>query len=67
MTTDTLEIITQQQKVIEQYRLVVESHNNSREKLYDLLESLLNTLKMNDPAATALVIKHLSQLVEGRK
>jgi uncharacterized coiled-coil protein SlyX len=67
MTTDTLEIITQQQKVIEQYRLVVESHNNSREKLYDLLKSLLNTLKMNDPAATALVIKHLTILVEERK
>ena len=67
MTTETLEIITQQQDLIEQYRLVVESYKNSKKKLYDLLEALLNTLKMDDPAAKALVIKHLTQLVEERK
>jgi hypothetical protein len=67
MTTETLEIITQQQELIEQYRLVVESYKNSKEKLYDLLEALLTTLKMDDPAAKALVIKHLTQLVEERK
>jgi len=67
MTTETLEIITQQQDLIEQYRLVVESYKNSKEKLYDLLEALLSTLKMDDPAAKALVIKHLTQLVEERK
>jgi hypothetical protein len=67
MTTETLEIITQQQDLIEQYRLVVESYKNSKEKLYDLLEALLTTLKMDDPAAKALVIKHLTQLVEERK
>ena len=67
MTTETLEIITQQQELIEQYRLVVESYKNSKEKLYELLEALLTTLKMDDPAAKALVIKHLTQLVEERK
>jgi uncharacterized coiled-coil protein SlyX len=67
MTSDTLEIITKQQDLIEQYRLVVESHKNSREKLYDLLAKLLETLKMNNPAATELVIKHLTMLVEERK
>ena len=67
MTSDTLEIITKQQDLIEQYRLVVESHKDSREKLYDLLAKLLETLKMNNPAATELVIKHLTMLVEERK
>jgi hypothetical protein len=67
MTTETLEIITKQQELIEQYRLVVESYKDSKAKLYALLESLLKTLKMNDPAATALVIKHLTILVEERK
>lgn len=67
MTTETLEIITKQQELIEQYRLVVESYKDSKAKLYSLLESLLKTLKMNDPAATALVIKHLTILVEERK
>jgi hypothetical protein len=67
MTTETLEIITQQQDLIEQYRLVVESYKDSKEKLYDLLEALLTTLKMDDPAAKTLVIKHLSKLVEERK
>lgn len=67
MTTETLEIITQQQNLIEQYRLVIESYKNSKEKLYDLLEALLNTLKIDDPTAKALVIKHLTQLVEEKK
>ena len=67
MTSDTLEIITKQQDLIEQYRLVVESHKDSRAKLYDLLAKLLETLKMNNPAATELVIKHLTMLVEERK
>jgi len=67
MTTETLEIITQQQDLIEQYRLVVESYKNSKEKLYDLLEALLNTLKMDNPAAKALVIEHLTKLVEERR
>ena len=67
MTSDTLEIITKQQDLIEQYRLVVESYKNSKEKLYELLEALLNTLKMDNPAAKALVIEHLTQLVEERK
>ena len=67
MTTETIEIITKQQDLIEQYRLVVESYKDSKEKLYELLEALLNTLKMDDPAAKALVIKHLTQLVEERK
>jgi hypothetical protein len=67
MTSDTLEIITKQQDLIEQYRLVVESYKNSKEKLYELLEALLNTLKMDNPAAKALVIEHLTKLVEERK
>jgi hypothetical protein len=67
MTTETLEIITQQKEIIEQYRLVVESYKNSKEKLYDILEAILNTLKIDDPAAIALVIKHLTLLVEERK
>jgi hypothetical protein len=67
MTTETLEIITQQQDLIEQYRLVVESYKNSKEKLYELLEALLNTLKMDNPAAKALVIEHLTKLVEERR
>jgi len=67
MTTETIKLITQQQDLIEQYRLVVESYKTSKEKLYDLLEALLTTLKMDDPAAKALVIKHLTQLVEERK
>jgi len=67
MTSDTLEIITQQQELIEQYRLVVESYKNSKEKLYELLEALLNTLKMDNPAAKALVIEHLTKLVEEKK
>ena len=67
MTTETLEIITQQQDLIEQYRLVVESYKTSKEKLYDLLEALLTTLKMDDPAAKALVIKHLTILIEEKK
>jgi predicted nucleic-acid-binding protein len=67
MTTETLEIITQQQELIEQYRLVVESYKNSKEKLYELLEALLNTLKMDNPAAKALVIEHLTKLVEERR
>lgn len=66
-TLTTSEIITQQQELIEQYRITLESHKNAREKLYDLLETLLETLKMNDPAATALVIKHLTILTEGKK
>jgi predicted nucleic-acid-binding protein len=67
MTSDTLEIITKQQDLIEQYRLVVESYKNSKEKLYELLEALLNTLKMDNPAAKALVIEHLTKLVEEKK
>lgn len=67
MTSDTLEIITQQQELIEQYRLVVESYKNSKEKLYELLEALLNTLKMDNPAAKALVIEHLTKLVKEKK
>jgi len=67
MTSDTLEIITQQQELIEQYRLVVESYKISKEKLYELLEALLNTLKMDNPAAKALVIEHLTKLVEEKK
>jgi hypothetical protein len=67
MTTETLEIITQQQELIEQYRLVVESYKNSKEKLYELLEALLNTLKMDNPAAKALVIEHLTKLVEEKR
>ena len=67
MTTETLEIITQQQDLIEQYRLVVESYKNSKEKLYELLEALLNTLKMDNPAAKALVIEHLTKLVEEKR
>lgn len=67
MTSDTLEIIKQQQELIEQYRLVVESYKNSKEKLYELLEALLNALKMDNPAAKALVIEHLTKLVEEKK
>ena len=61
------EIVEQQQKVIEQYRLVVESYKDSKEKLYKFLETLLDTLKLNSPEATALAVKHLTLLVEEKK
>ncbi len=61
------EIVEQQQQVIEQYRLVVESHKDSKEKLYKFLETLLDTLKINTPEATALAVKHLTLLVEEKK
>jgi hypothetical protein len=66
-TLTPLELIEKQQEVIEQYKLVVEAHNNSRDKLYNFLGTLLTTLKLDDPTAKDLVIKHLSSLLEGRK
>jgi len=67
MNTETLEIMTQQKEIIEQYRLLLESYKNSKEKLYDILEAMLRTLETDEPNAKALVIKHLKLLVEERK
>ena len=67
MNTETLEIMTQQKEIIEQYRLLLESYKNSKEKLYDILEAMLRTLEIDEPNAKALVIKHIKLLVEERK
>ena len=58
------EIVKQQQEVIEQYRVVLDAHKDSKEKLYKFLETILQTLEINSPDATALAIKHLTILVK---
>jgi len=68
MTTQlTEEIISKQQELIEGYKLVLDAHKTSKETLYKFLETIHNSLKLNDPQATANAIKHLGMLLESRK
>jgi hypothetical protein len=60
------EVVKQQQEVIEQYRVVLDCHKSSKEKLYQFLETIVETLEINSPDATALAIKHLTILVKER-
>jgi hypothetical protein len=61
------DIISKQQELIEGYKLVLEAHKTSKETLYKFLETIHNSLKLNDPEATANAIKHLGMLLESRK
>lgn len=69
MTTQVTEsdIIAKQQELIEGYKVVLDAHNKSKETLYKFLETIYNSLLINDPVITANSIKHLGKLLENRK
>jgi hypothetical protein len=68
MTTVTeSDIISKQQELIEGYKVLLEAHKNSKETLYKFIETIYNSLKLNDPQVTANAIKHLGMLLENKK
>ena len=66
MTTSE-EIINQQQELIEQYRVVVETHKDAQIKLYKYINELHKLLLTNDPKAMQMAIEHIGKLAEKAK
>ena len=66
MTTQE-EIIKQQQELITQYRLVMNTYKDSQDKLYEYINQIYQLLTTKDPIATKTAIAHLSKLAEKAK
>jgi len=61
------EIIQQQQELIEQYRVVVKTHGEAQEKLYQYINQIYKLLLTNDPASKEVAIDHIGKLAAKAK
>jgi hypothetical protein len=61
------EIIQQQQELIEQYRVVVKTHGEAQEKLYQYINQIHKLLLTNDPVSKEVAIDHIGKLAAKAK
>lgn len=65
--TTTQEIIQQQQELIEQYRIIMNTYKDSQDKLYEYINQIYQLLTTKDPIATKTAMAHLGKLAEKAK